>query len=402
MGDLVYRLFLGWVKVAAAGPNVESLISHLAAMGFRLWGLSKSEDKYTFYATLSAVPAMLEYGQSHDLTLALLNKGGFPIEWDRSRHRPFLWVGFLTAVVLVIYTLSRVWVIDAITPNLPQAARQQIITVAQDSGLKVGILRKQLDLPKIRAAMAKALPQYSWIGITIEGVVASIQVVVLVPRPHPHIYAKMVANAPGRITKILVYMGDPEVRVGDTVKVGQTLIRGAVSAPMPLPAEGSNAPREETISTPAEGDVWADVGHVRTVFQPFRQPDRKLTGKRFVQQFIWVQDLAPWQYAGYGAIPFAHYVEHRFVHPLRFKGVNLPMKMLKIVYNETTTSFYRLSAKNALAQATTRATDELARSVEKLGPIRHKTRRVRWTAKGVWVTVIWIVNQNIAVPKDPN
>jgi similar to stage IV sporulation protein len=402
VSDFIFRLFAGWIKVRAEGDDVESLVTSLVTAGFRLWNLQPAETGYTFYTTLSAKSRIREYTAVHSLDIHILQQGGAPIEWNRSRRRPFLWVGLATAVGLIIYVTSRIWVINAPTPGLSPGARQQLVTVAEDAGLRMGTVRNQINVPKIRAAMVKQLPQYSWIGISLHGMMATIQVVPLVSRPQLHIYARIVASAPGQVTRILVYMGDPEVVAGDWVKAGQTLIRGAVTAPMPLPEGSEKKSVQDTIVTPAEGDVWANVTHRLTVFQPLRQTISYPTGRKYIRQFIWIQDASPWQYWGWQPVPFAHYVEKKEISPLRWEGVNLPVKVLKIVYNETKTKVRRLRPGQAVAEATQRATSEMTRKVAALGPVVQKSRQIRRTQNGVWVSIVWVVNQNIALPKDRN
>lgn len=402
MSDFIVRLFAGWIKVQAQGDDAQPLVTFLVSTGFRLWSLQPTEAGYTFYTTLSAMSPIRAYMAEHSLEVHILQQGGAPIEWNKSRRRPFLWVGLLTAIVLVVYVTSRIWVIDASTPGLSLEARQQLVTVAEDAGLGLGTVRSQIDLPKIRAIVAKQLPQYSWIGISLHGMVAIIQVVPLVSRPQLHIYSRIVASAPGQVTRILVYMGDPEVVVGDRVKAGQTLIQGAVTAPIPLPEGSEKKPGQDTIVTPAEGEVWANVTHRVTVFQPLRQSISYPTGKRYMRKFIWIQDAAPWQYWGWQPVPFHHYVEKKEIYLLRWEGVNLPVKVLKIVYNETKTKVRRLQPGQAVAEATQRATSEMTRKVAALGPVVQKSRQIRRTQNGVWVSIVWVVNQNIALPKDRN
>lgn len=398
MGDFLYRFLSGWVEVRITGRHVEALISQIADAGYRLWSLQRRGGTFTFLVTLNALPVIREEALQRDLTVQLLRRGGLPIEWRKSRRRPFLGVGLLTAIGLVIYATSRIWVVDAVTPNISTAARAQLVSTAEKSGLTLGSVRKRLDIPAIRARMIRMLPQYSWIGISIHGVLATIQVVPLVSRPPFHTFSSIVAAESGTITKMLVYMGAPEVSVGEKVHKGQTLISGAVSAPSRVQPEGAKEPQLETVITPAEGDVFANVAHSVQVFQPFWQASVHSTHRSFVQAFLMVGNEGPWQYQGWGPVPFRHYQEHRIMTQVQYRGVNLPIKRLKIVYNETIITRRRLSRARVLALAVHRATEELSRAQKNKGPVVQVSQKARWTAKGVWVRVVWVVNQNIARP----
>ncbi len=399
MSDFLYRFMSGWMEIRVKGHHVERFISKIAQSGYRLWSVRRIEDSYIFFATLSAIPLIRQEALDHDLTVTFLRRGGLPIEWKKSQRRPFLWVGVLTALALVFYATSRIWVVDAVTPNLSSKARAELVVIAERSGLKLGSVRKQLDIPVIRARMTRALPQYSWIGITVHGVLATIQVVPLVKRPLDHTFPAIVAAESGQVTQLFVYMGAPEVIVGESVQKGQTLISGAVSAPSRIQPEGLKEPQLETVITPAEGDVFANVLHRVNVFQPLWQDTVVTTSHVFVRSFLLIGGRGPLQYQGFGKIPFRHYAQHRYITQLVYRGVNLPIKVLKIVYNETIITRRRLSRTEALALAFHRADRELSRNVAGKGPVVKISRAARRTPRGVWVRVGWVVNQNIAQPR---
>lgn len=399
MSDFLYRFLSGWMEIRVKGRHVERLISEIAQAGYRLWSVRRIGDTCIFFATLSAIPLIRQEALDQDLTVTFLRRGGLPIEWKKSQRRPFLWVGVLTALALVFYATSRIWVIDAVTPNLSSTARAEVVFTAERSGLQLGSVRKQLDIPAIRARMIRALPQYSWIGITVHGVLATIQVVPLVQRPSYHTFSAIVAAESGQVTKLLVYMGAPEVSVGEFVQKGQILISGAVSAPSRVQPGGLKEPQLETVITPAEGDVFANVLHRVNVFQPLWQDTVVTTSQVFVRSFLLIGGRGPFQYQGFGKIPFRHYAQYRSITQLVYRGVNLPIKVLKIVYNETIISRRRLSRTEALALAVHRANRELSRNEAGRGPVVKISRVARWTPKGVWVRVGWVVNQNIAQPR---
>ncbi len=399
MTDFLYRFLSGWMEVSVSGRNVEPLISRVVEEGYRLWSVRRRGDTYIFFATLSALPSIREEAGSRGLAVKFLRRGGLPIEWRKSRRRPFLWVGLMTAIALVFYVTTRIWVVDAVTPSLSPAARAQLVSTAEHSGLSLGRVRKHLDIQAIRARMIRALPQYSWIGISIHGVLATIEVVPLVVRPPFHTFSSITAAESGKITKILVYMGAPEVSVGESVRKGQILISGAVSAPSRVQPEGSQEPQLETVMTPAEGDVFANVAHSVQLFQPFVQETAQPTSRVFVQAFLFVAGHGPWQYRGMGPVPFRHYQQRRIMTQVQYRGVNLPIKVLKIVYNETIITRHRLSRARVLALADRRATEQLSRAQKDKGPVVQVIKKARWTTKGVWLRMVWVVNQNIARPQ---
>lgn len=397
MIDFLYRLFFGWVEVTLVGRHPEEIISQLALSGQRLWAVKNTSKGYRFIAPLSSLPILRQVLRGKHYHLHFGRRGGLPFKWRQFTARPFLGVGALTAVALIFVTTSRIWIINVPTANITPTAKTQLIQAAKAAGIHVGTPSRAINLSKSRLIMQRILPQYAFIGLSLHGVLLTVQVVPLVTKPSNKLPRKMIAAHSGTVTSVLVYMGDPEVSPGEVVEKGQTLISGAVSAPVPIQPEGATKPLTDAVQTPARGEVYADVRYQATVVQPYQFHEWVPSGHTFTQTFIQIGDNAPVLLQGYGSIPFRSYKTHKFVEPWRWQDVNLPVETVKIVYNELQRRRVMLSRKQALA----RAIDHVSRRMHNMvhGGTKVRERRIiHWSNHSVSVQLIWVVNQNIAVP----
>lgn len=317
--------------------------------------------------------------------------------WREFLSRPFLGIGALSAAILIFFVTSRIWIIDVPGAAVSPQAKVQLIQAAAAAGIRPGTPHRAVNLRQSRLRMERALPQYAFIGLSVQGVLMRIHVVPLVGKPPNTIPHKIIAAHSGTVTNLLVYMGDPEVAPGEFVRKGQTLISGAVQAPVPIQPDGAAKPLVDAVQTAAKGEVFADVRYRTEAIQPYQAIESTPTLTHFTQMFVKVEGHAPVLIKGYGKIPFQYYHTQKIVHPLVWQGVNLPVETMKIVYNKIQRRRVTLSKKQALARARQLA----ARRMQELVRERVKVNRreiVHWSKNAVSVQLIWVVNQNIAVP----
>lgn len=397
MIDFLYRLLLGWVEVTISGRHPEEIISQLALSGQRLWAVRKTAAGYRFVAPLTCIPVLRSVLRGKHYRIRFGNRGGLPFKWREFASRPFLGVGAATALGIILFVTSRIWILDVPGSALTPVAKSQLIRAAQSAGIHVGTPRNRINLSQSRLVMHRSLPQYAFIGLSVHGVLLTIYVVPLVAKPAKSLPRKVIASHGGTITSVLVYMGDPEVSPGEVVRKGQTLISGAVSAPVPIQPEGNSRPLTDAVKTPAKGEVFADVPYHVQVVQPYRFEQWYPSGRTFTQTFIRVGENSPILVQGYGKIPFRFYRAQKFVQVWRWQDVNLPVETVKIVYNEIQRRHVALTRKKALLRAMEFASHRIQVMVGGANIVR-KRQAIHWAKHRVSVQLNWVVNQNIAMP----
>jgi sporulation protein YqfD len=302
-----------------------------------------------------------------------------------------LGLGLMTAFLTVFWLCARIWVVDAPLPGIGPPMRQALIQAAAEAGLAAGARRSQINPGRISLTLEQKLHGYSWIRVSLHGVVAEIQAAKTVARPTPafRVPPRLVAGQAGKVLAVEVFVGDALVGQGQVVQQGQTLIQGARSS------LARNSGGAERVVTSAVGQVWADVAHRIKVYQPLVERLKIPQNRSWTSYQLLVADgpsirLRPFQ------PPFRHYRTSIRLSPIIYRGVEMPLEWRRVVYNEIKEASRRLTVKEAIAQASLRAEREIALTLPKGGRWIHKTREIRRTKSGIWVMLDWHAEQNIA------
>ena len=97
----------------------------------------------------------------------------------------------------------------------------------EENGLKVGELKSKVDTKGIINNIRLKRADIAWMGIELKGTNAIVKVIKADEKPeiiNEEDYCNIVSNKVGVITKINAQNGTANVKVGDTVNVGTTLI----------------------------------------------------------------------------------------------------------------------------------------------------------------------------------
>ena len=118
-----------------------------------------------------------------------------------------------------------IWNVDIIEEN-----NQEVPNIMEDLeniGLKRGKLKYKVDTKDIINKIRLQRNDIAWIGIELKGTNAIVKVVKSTEKPEiidENEYCSIISDKAGVITKINAQNGTSNVKVGDTVKEGDTLI----------------------------------------------------------------------------------------------------------------------------------------------------------------------------------
>ena len=99
----------------------------------------------------------------------------------------------------------------------------------QEAGLKTGTLKNDVDTKEIINKVRLERDDIAWMGIELKGTNAIVRLVKADEKPEivdEDEYCNIISNKNGVITKINAQDGTANVKVGDTVSVGDVLING--------------------------------------------------------------------------------------------------------------------------------------------------------------------------------
>lgn len=222
----------GTVRVRISGAIPERFINLCLARGIFLWGITKQDD--AVFASLRLrdffrVRPLVRRSQSR---IEVLGHAGFPFAFKRVMRRKMLVAGAVLFFVLLNLLTARVWFVDV--SGHKTVAGERIMAIAAAHGLRPGSVKAGLDLAAVEKEMLLAVPELAWVGVSVAGTRAVIEVVEkTLPRAEDKSPAHIVAAKDGVITEVIVIAGQAAVKKGDTVKRGDLLIKGFVDAAPP-------------------------------------------------------------------------------------------------------------------------------------------------------------------------
>ncbi len=388
--DWGWRQWIGWVKVRLRGLQSEAVVAEMNSAGYKIWHMVRdAEGDVWMLLPLSAVSGLRQSAISHQVGVDVMDRGGLVFRAQKLRARPMLGVGGVGGLLAIWWMLGRIWVVAAPVSGQPPRVRQELVQAAYEAGLRPGVFAGQVNWSQVAATMEHRLHGFIWIRLSRHGVVAEIQAAKVGPRPAYRSPTRLVANQPGKILQVEVYMGDPLVAKGDRVRSGQILIQGVRS----IAAVG--APSAERVVAPAIGQVWADVVHRVRLYQPLLEHRQIQEPRRFIRRQILWEDGPRWTLT-LGSPRFRHYRVALQTVPVAYRGVELPVEWRQVVYNEIKEVTRRLTYQQATALGISKAERAIGSMLPQGGRWLSRKRALHATKAGVWVTLSWHAQQNIA------
>lgn len=239
-----------WLRVEGAYP--ERLLQRALGQGARFARVRREGARTLILATdEKSAEIVLQLCRKYGLNHRVLRHGGCSALMHRMLSRWTLLLGAALGLALCWGFLSRVWIIDvSFTGSAAalgnEAALRRCIAA---EGLKPGTAVSAVDADLLQKRLLAEAGDYSFIGVRVQGVRLLVEAAPEVPAPELYQIDRardLVAARDGVVESVTVHSGEACVQTGDTVRTGQTLIRGE-----------EDKTREETTPVAALGEVVA-------------------------------------------------------------------------------------------------------------------------------------------------
>lgn len=336
----IISFIFGHVNILIRGNNLEKFINMAVSRGIYLWDLRRVGEKELFVRTrLSAVRPLRHIGRQTKSSFEFREREGFPFIIKRLRGRKSLVIG---AVIFLmgLYTLSSfVWFIDIKGNN--KLTTEIILETAAEAGLKVGSVKFKIDEKKVETLIKERIPEVSYVGVDISGTRANIEIAEkIIIQKEVAQPTNIVAKKAGLVKEVLVLVGSPAVKDGDTVVSGQVLISGVIQPEVEQEQDpAGNAEQEQVLpSIPptfvqAKGIVRARVWYEGYGEVPFLEEGSRQTG-RHVDRFCIKIGGKEIILSGRN-IPFDNYIIERDVKKIpSWRNIIIPVEVISEKYIE--------------------------------------------------------------------
>lgn len=218
------------VRLRLEGALLERLIQQAILQGARFGQIRRCGARVLI---LTADPAsaeiLMRLCRKYGLDCRELSRSGLTAALQLLRRRWTILPGIALCILICALFLGRIWMVDIVFTGDSAGQTDEIAAALAENGVKIGMRAGEIDCSLLQKQLLAAAEHSSFIGARIQGVRLLIEVSSELPAPDLYAidqHRDLVASHSGVIEEISVYSGEACVQPGDTVQMGDTLIRG--------------------------------------------------------------------------------------------------------------------------------------------------------------------------------
>ena len=225
---ILLSYLIGYLVIEIEGYYIERYINICRNQGIAIWHLKRQEDiKLIFRARIQDFRELIKIAKKTKCKLKIKSKKGLPFLFQRYKKRKIFLLLLIILAFFIILSSNFVWNVEIqVEDNLEIANIEEDI---KNAGLDIGKLKSKVDTKSIINEIRLKRDDVAWMGIEIKGTNAIVKLVKADKKPDiidDDEYCSIISDKAGVITKINAQTGTANVKVGDTVNVGDTLING--------------------------------------------------------------------------------------------------------------------------------------------------------------------------------
>ena len=259
----------GFVNIHVEGYFIERFINMCRIQKIYLWNIAKKNDIYlTVNIGLKDFKKIRKIAKKTKCKVGIDRKKGVPFFLHKYKKRKTFLIFLLILMFLTILSSNFVWNVDIVVEN-----NQKLDNIMEDiekAGLKTGELKSKINTKEVVNKIRLERKDVAWVGIELKGTNAIVKFVKADEKPDiidENEYCSIVSDKAGVITKINAQTGTANVKVGDTVNNGVTLINGWM--------EGKYTGIRYVH---AKGEIEAKIWHTKNKRINYNTTERKETG----------------------------------------------------------------------------------------------------------------------------
>ncbi len=218
----------GYLRISVEGYYIERFINICKAKKITIWNLKRNKDVQLYLNVgIGEFKDICRIAKKTQCKAKIKSKKGFPFLLHKYKKRKIFLVLLLIMIILIGLSSNFVWNVDIVEEN-----NNELENIAQDienAGLKTGVLKNKVNTKEIINKIRLERNDIAWMGIELKGTNAIVKLVKAQEKPDiidENEYCSIVSDKAGIITKINAQSGTANVKVGDTIKAGDTLING--------------------------------------------------------------------------------------------------------------------------------------------------------------------------------
>ena len=321
---ILLNCIMGYLEVTIEGYYIERFINMCRKKQIMIWHLKrKKEIQLDFRIAIQDFKEVCRIAKKTKCKIKITAKKGFPFLLNRYKKRKVFFIFLILIVFLTLLSSYFVWNVEIV-----EESGQELENIAQDieeAGLKTGQWKSSVDSKEVINKIRLKRNDIAWMGIELKGTNAIVKIVKADEKPEiidEQEYCNIIADKAGIITKINAQAGTANVKVGDTVNVGDTLINGWM--------EGKFTGIRYVHS---KGEIEAKVWHTKYKNIPYDTLERIETGNIEKQYTIKLNNFKINLHKGVSKFKIYDTIENENKMKL-FSDFYLPISIIQTIHKE--------------------------------------------------------------------
>lgn len=267
---ILLSYLLGYLRISVEGYYIERFINICKTKKITIWNLKRSKDIQLYLnVRIGEFKEICKIARKTQCKVKIQSKKGFPFLLNKYKKRKIFLILLFFMIVLIGLSSNFVWNVDIKEENNNEM--ENIVQDIENAGLKTGTLKNKINTKEIINKIRLQRKDIAWMGIELKGTNAIVKLVKAEEKPDiidENEYCSIVSDKTGIITKINAQSGTANVKVGDTIKAGDTLINGWM--------EGKFT---GVRYVHAKGEIEAKIWHTKSKKIPYNTTEKRDTGQ---------------------------------------------------------------------------------------------------------------------------
>ena len=382
---ILLSYLFGYLVVKIDGYYIERFINLCSGQKIALWNLKrKGEISLTFKVAKDDFKSICKIAKKLKCKVKIKSKRGLPFFIHKYKKRKIFILLLVLMAFLIIFSSNFVWNIEIVEESGSQL--ENIEKDIEEAGLKIGEWKSKVDTKEIINKVRLKRDDIAWMGIELKGTNAVVKIVKANKKPDivdENEYCNIVADKAGVITKINAQTGTANVKVGDTVNVGDVLINGWM--------EGKYTGIRYVHS---KGEIQAKVWHTEYENVSYNTTEREETGNTEEKYAIKINNFKINFYKRLSNFEIYDTIENEEKFKL-FSNFYLPVSLIKITNKEIKQTQKHYTAEEAKSLGIQELEEKLDQQIEDKNAITNKTVNTYEKGDSVDIYVTYEVLENI-------
>lgn len=234
MINRLIRYLKGYLRIRISGNAIERFINICSHNGMSIWDLTSLHSCYEMNITIKDFKKLKPVIRKTKTKVMIVNRTGFPFFLHKYNHRKLFFAGFFLCLILIYYLSTYIWSVSIIG-NISYTT-DNLTKFLSEMNIKTGMKIKDINCPKIVQRIRENYDDIIWVSASIDGTKLIVHVKEnedSITEPEKDINISkipydIISNNDCQITKIIIRKGLLNIKEGDWVKKGDSIILGQI------------------------------------------------------------------------------------------------------------------------------------------------------------------------------